>query len=336
MASIRDVAKTAGVSVSTVSHVINQTRFVSPDTQAKVNTAMQALNYKPNRLASSLRRKDKRTHTLGLLIPDSANPFFAEVLRGVEDACFYAGYNVFLCNSDNDPQKESNYIDALLGKQIDAIILVSAGTYGDSLALLASSKIPSILVDREVSGAKTDRVLVDNETGGYQATEYLIGLGHTRIGCIAGPSPLTPSAARVQGYHMALSENHLALQDDLIIMGDFSAQSGSEAARKLLDLTEPPTAIFACNDMMAVGALHAVDKAGACIPADISIVGFDDIPLTSFTIPPLTTISQPGQEMGNLAAVMVIDRINNPNLPTRHETLSTSLVIRDSCQSVQK
>lgn len=331
MASIRDVATAAGVSVSTVSHVINQTRFVSEETQARVLAAMEDLNYKPNRLASSLRRKDKRTNTLGLLIPDSANPFFAEVLRGIEDACFKAGYSVFLCNSDDDPKKEQNYIEVLLGKQIDGIILVSAGAHEDSLILLENNRVPFVLVDREVSGAIIDSVLVDNKTGGYQATNYLIELGHKRIGCIAGPSLLNPSAARVEGYQKALSKKNL-FHDDLIFMGDFRAQSGSDAAKQMLDLDNPPTAIFACNDMMAVGALHATDEAGLNVPGDISIVGFDDIPLASFTKPPLTTVAQPGQDMGLQAAEMVISRIEDQYLPARNEILSTSLVIRNSCQ----
>jgi len=336
MTSIRDVAKSAGVSVSTVSHVINKTRFVSEETQTKVLDAMKTLKYKPNRLASSLRRKDKRTHTLGLLIPDSTNPFFAEVLRGVEDACFDAGYSVFLCNSDDDPQKELNYIEVLLGKQIDGIILVSAGIHNDAIALLATNDIPSVLVDREVSGSIIDSVLVDNEEGGCQATEYLIKLGHTRIGCIAGPSLITPSAARVQGYRKALSKYNLVQDDALVIAGDFRAQSGFKATKELLDLEEPPTAIFACNDMMAVGVLHAIDETGLSVPEDISIVGFDDIPLASFTPPPLTTISQPSQEMGFLAAKMVIDRTENQSIPVRHEILSTSLIIRNSCQIVEE
>lgn len=336
MTSIRDVAKSAGVSVSTVSHVINKTRFVSEETQTKVLDAMKELNYKPNRLASSLRRKDKRTHTLGLLIPDSTNPFFAEVLRGVEDACFDAGYSVFLCNSDDDPQKELNYIEVLLGKQIDGIILVSAGIHNDAIALLATNDIPSVLVDREVSGSIIDSVLVDNEEGGCQATEYLIKLGHTRIGCIAGPSLITPSAARVQGYRKALSKYNLVQDDALVIAGDFRAQSGFKATKELLDLEEPPTAIFACNDMMAVGVLHAIDEAGLSVPEDISIVGFDDIPLASFTPPPLTTISQPSQEMGLRAARMVIERIEDTNLPARSETLSTTLIPRKSCRLMEE
>ena len=335
MASIRDVAKKAGVSVSTVSHVINNTRFVSEETRTKVLAAMEALNYTPNRLASSLRRKDKRTNTLGLLIPDSTNPFFAEVLRGVEDASFEAGYNVFLCNSDDNPKKELNYIEVLLGKQIDGIILVSAGSHADSLEALDKGDIAAVVVDREVTGAKTDSVMVD-KTGGYQATKYLIEMGRTRIGCITGPSLLTPSAARVEGFRKALMEYNLQVDDDLIVMGDFRAQSGYHATLELLGGNQPPTAIFTCNDMMAVGALHAADELGLNVPRDISIIGFDDITLASYTIPPLTTIAQPSHEIGLLAAEMVIERIQNPNNTRRSEILTTKLVVRKSCQDLEK
>ena len=335
MASIRDVAKEAGVSISTVSHVINQTRFVSDNKQSNVYAAMKKLNYTPNRLASSLRRKDKRTNTLGLLIPDSANPFFAEVLRGVEDTCFDAGFSVFLCNSDDDPQKELNYIKVLLGNQIDGIILVSTGTHNDSLEVLANSRIPSVLVDRVVSTGGIDSVLVDNETGGYQAGEYLINLGHRRVGCITGPSLLTPSAARVQGFKRAISKNGFEVTDELIMSGDFRAQSGFNAAKKMIALDDLPTAVFACNDMMAVGALHAFDEAGLRVPDDISIIGFDDIALASFTKPPLTTIAQPGQNMGLLAAEMVINRIENPKLSPREKILSTFLIERKSCKNLE-
>ena len=332
MASIRDVAELAGVSVSTVSHVINETRFVREDTQAKVLAAMKDLGYQHNRLASSLRRKDKRTNTMGLLIPDSTNPFFAEVLRGVEDACYDAGFSVFLCNSDNDPEKEYNYIEVLIGKQIDGIVLVSAGTYGESLSLLKEKALPFVLVDRKVSGSENDSVLADNKVGGYQATKYLIELGHKRIGCIGGPSLLNPSAARVDGYKQALAEYDL-LDENLIFRGDFRAQSGTDASRAMFELENPPTAIFACNDMMALGALHAADEANLNVPNDISIVGYDDIPLASFTRPQLTTIAQPGQEMGLEAAKMLISRIDNPNLPPRQKLLSTLLVVRNSCRN---
>jgi LacI family transcriptional regulator len=335
LTTIRDVAEKAGVSVSTVSHVINETRFVSEGTRARVLAAMEELSYKPNRLARSLRRKDKATHTLGLLIPDSTNPFFAEVLRGIEDASFDAGYSVILCNSDDDPDKELNYLNVLLSKQVDGIVLVSAGTHKSSLELLSRRNGKVVMVDREIEGADLDSVVVDNEEGGYAAVQYLLDLGHQRIGCITGPSPLTPSAGRSQGYHQALQQVGIPLDDALVVAGDFRPQSGYTGAKKLLAPPSPPTAIFACNDMMAVGAMRAINEAGLRVPADISVIGFDDIALASFTIPPLTTVAQPSYEMGMLAAEVLLQRLQDPNSSPRRERLSPSLVIRNSCQALE-
>lgn len=332
MTNIKDVAKKAGVSVSTVSHVINKTRFVNEQTQAKVLATMENLQYHPNSIARSLRRKDKRTHTIGLLIPDSTNPFFAEVLKGVEDVSFGAGFNVFLCNSDGNPQKETDYIEALLRKQIDGIILVSAGIDPNFNEYISQRKIPLIIVDREIEGINFNSVMIDNHIGGYLATSYLTKLGHRRIGCITGPSVLTPSAYRIQGYRQALEEKSITLDHSLIIQGDFRAQSGRLATKQILTLTVPPTAIFACNDMMAVGAIRAIYEAGLKVPDDISVIGFDDILLASFIVPSLTTISQPSHEMGLLAAELVIKQIQNPQSPPQHIILSPSLIIRDSCQ----
>ncbi len=332
MATIRDVAKKAGVSVSTVSHVVNETRFVSEETSTRVLAAMEELKYQPNRLARSLRRKDKRTHTIGLLIPDSTNPFFAEVLRGVEDASFDAGYNVILCNSDDNPDKELNYIDVLLSKQVDGIVLVSAGAHEESLELLSRRQGTAVVVDREFDGSDLDSVVVDNERGGYDATRYLIDLGHRRIGCITGPSLLTPSAGRIQGYRRALAEAQIPLDKTLIVPGDFRPQSGYASAKKLLKLIPPPTAIFACNDMMAIGALGAINQDGLKVPADLSLIGFDDITLASYSIPPLTTIAQPSHEMGLLATELLLQRLLDPSAPPRRVLLYPSIVVRESCQ----
>ncbi len=335
MATIRDVAEAAGVSVSTVSHVINETRFVRPATRDKVLSAMDQLNYMPNRLARSLRRKDKRTHTLGLLIPDSTNPFFAEVLRGVEDSSFEAGYNVILCNSDDDPAKELNYLDVLLSKQVDGIVLVSAGAHRDSLELLSRRKGTAVVADRELDTAGLDCVVVDNAKGGQLATSHLLGLGHRRVGCIAGPSLLAPSAGRTEGYRQALKEAGIPVDDSLVLAGDFRPQSGYEAARQLLALDSPPSAIFACNDMMAMGALCALNDAGLQVPRDISVVGFDDISLASFTVPRLTTIAQPSYEMGLLAAELLIQRLRHPTAPAKRKLLSPELIERDSVRALE-
>jgi LacI family transcriptional regulator len=293
---------------------------------------MDELNYRPNRLAGSLRRKDKRTNTLGLLIPDSTNPFFAEVLRGAEDASFEAGYNVILCNSDGDSEKELNYINVLLSKQVDGIMLVSAGSHQASLELISRRNAFAVMVDREVEGARLDSVVIDNDLGGYIATQHLLELGHEQIGCITGPSLLTPSAKRIEGYRRALEDTGIPVDEQFIVQGDFRAESGYAAARTLLELKRKPTAIFACNDMMAVGALCAIHESGLRVPDDISIIGFDDITLASFTVPPLTTVAQPSYEMGLLAAELMIQRLQNPSQPPRHEVLQATLVVRSSCQ----
>jgi len=332
MVTIREVAEEAKVSVSTVSRVINETRFVSPETKGGVLAAMERLHYEPNRLASSLRRKDKRTHTIGLLIPDSANLFFAEVLRGVEDASFEAGYNVILCNSDDDPQKEAGYLEVLLSKQVDGIILVSAGDSRESLDLVKRWDGKAVVVDRELDAPELDSVLVDNVLGGYLATRYLLDLGHRRVGCITGPATVTPSSGREQGYQNALEEFDIPSNREAIVSGDFRPQSGYEGARALLEGNINPTAIFATNDMMAVGALRAISELHLTVPEDISIVGFDDISLASFTIPPLTTIAQPSYEIGMRAAELLVRRLRSPQKEIKNEVFEPYLVERASCQ----
>ena len=332
MTSMQDVADRAKVSVSTVSHVINETRFVSEEKRTRVFAAMKALNYHPNLLASSLRRKDKSTKTVGLLIPDSSNPFFAEILRGAEDAAFQAGYNIFLCNSDNSPEKEIQYINALASKQIDGIILVSSGTTA-SLDQLSQKEIPTVVVDREL-GETTDSVTVENALGGEIATEYLLGLGHQRIGCIMGRSTITPSAKRAQGYRQALQSARLPIDEQLTCQGSFDPQSGYQCARKLLALPDPPTAIFVCNDMMAIGAIRAANDLNYRVPDELSIIGFDNISLASYTTPPLTTIAQPSYEMGFLAAEFLSQRLEDATLPSQQKIFMPFLVERDSCKKI--
>lgn len=333
MVNMRDVAEKAEVSVSTVSHVINETRFVRENTRNRVLSAIEKLHYQHNQLASSLRRKDKRTRTLGLLIPDSMNPFFAEVLRGVEDVCFESNYNVFICNSDNRPEKELEYIEVLISKQIDGIILVSAGAL-DSLELLKRNKILAVVVDREIAESAYDSVMVDHEVGGKMAANYLIDLGHRRIACITGPFSLSPSEKRLNGFRQAMMEAGIPIEERMVIRGDFRPPSGYAKTKELLDLATPPTAVFACNDMMAIGAMHAIHERNLRVPDDISIIGFDDILLASFAMPPLTTIAQPTHEMGTIAAEIFIQRVHDPDYPTRQEILAPTLVERNSCRSI--
>ncbi len=333
IATIRDVAERAGVSVTTVSHVINDTRFVSEELRGRVLRAIEELNYQPSGVARSLRRK--RTHTIGMIIPDNTNPFFAEVARGIEDASFELGYNVILCNSDGDLEKEMDYLGLLIEKRVDGLVFVSAGSNQATIEMLSTQEVPVVIVDRDISELAMDSVLTDNRRGGYQATHYLLTLGHRRIACITGPSQLTPSAERVTGYRNALEEAGVAVDDLLILAGDFQSQSGHEAMRSLLTLSSPPTAVFVCNDLMAIGALCAAHEAGLRVPQQLSIVGFDDIALASFTTPRLTTVAQPKYEMGLLAAEMLAERIKHKDLSPRRRFLDVELIIRDSCAALQ-
>jgi len=332
VATIRDVARAAQVSTSTVSHVINGTRYVSPDTRERVLQAMAELNYSPNRLARSLR--NNRTLTLGVLLPNSANPFFAELLLGIENVCFERGYNIIMGNASDDPQRELEYLQVLLSRQVDGILLISTGAYNESLALLASHETPVVMVDRTADIPTVDEILTANKQGGVLATEYLLGLGHRRIGCITGPSYLTPSAERVEGYTEALQTAGVPLDEALIVNGDFLHESGYRATRQLLALPVPPTAIFACNDLMAVGAICALHEAGLGVPEDVSVVGYDDIPLASYTVPRLTTIAQPAREIGQLAAERLIARLQHNSTPPAHQRLPVHLVKRDSCRAL--
>jgi LacI family transcriptional regulator, galactose operon repressor len=328
MTTIREVAESAGVSYATVSHVINNTRLVSQETRERVLAAMDALNYHPNELARSLRQG--KTHTIGLVLPDSANPFFAEISRGIEDEAFKKGYSVFLCNTELDTQRELFYVDVLSKKQVDGIIFVAAGDQADSLDFLLRRSMPVVMIDRNVPNVEVDAVLTDNQLGGFLATRHLIELGHKRIACIAGPSSITPSAERMIGYRRALEEAGLSYDENLILRGDYHAQSGLDITHSILTMNPRPTAIFALNDLMALGALRAAAEANYSVPRDLAVVGYDDLELAQFTNPPLTTIAQPKKEIGAQAVYLLVDRIAQKGRPTSRLVLAPELIIRRS------
>jgi len=213
---------------------------------------------------------------------------------------------------------------------VDGLVFVSAGSSQAAIEMLSTQKMPVVIVDREISGLAMDSVLTDNQQGGYQATRYLLTLGHRRIACITGPSQLTPSAERVTGYRNALKEAGIAVDDTLILAGDFQSQSGYEAMRELLSLSPPPTAVFVCNDLMAIGAMRAVRERGLQIGPDIAITGFDDIPLVQHTIPPLTTVHQPIYQIGKRVTQMLIDLLQGNPLVERQVLLEPSVKVRAS------
>jgi LacI family transcriptional regulator len=334
MSTIKDVARTAGVSITTVSHVLNETRFVSDELRCRVLAAMEELDYRPNILARSLRRGE--TKTIGLVVPDNSNPFFAEMARTVEDLGFAAGYSVILCNSDDNLAKEAAYIEVLIAKQVDGVLFIASGSSQEHLSELRHAGVPYVVVDREVDGSLADVVLVNNELGGYTATQHLIALDHRRIACIAGPSQLTPSADRVLGYRHALADFQIPQDEALVVSGDFRARGGEAALHQLLTLHPPPTAIFACNDLMAIGVLRAARNAGLRVPGDLSVVGFDDIPLATAVSPALTTVAQPITELAEHSVKLLVARMQNRNdeLQTQRIVLDPYLVVRDSCGAI--
>lgn len=343
MTNIKDVADRANVSTTTVSHVINKTRYVSEELTQRVKQAMAELDYTPNALASSLR--SGRTKIIGLVIPDIANQFFSEISRKIEDNGYANGYSVILCNTNEDEEKEEAYIDVLISKQVDGIVFISVGQGMKNIEKAIDSNIPVVIVDRDIEDVEADVVLVNNFLGGYQATQYLIGLGHRKIGCITGPSPIAPSAERVQGYEQALKEAGIPIQNELIVYGNFHYESGRLAMEKLLNLPERPTAVVSCNDMMAIGAMQAIYDNDLEIPEDISIVGFDNIPFSSSVYPSLTTVAQPFEDLAKLIIDLLIEKIDyqsNKHKPDsepvqyQRHIISTTLIERASCGAVSE
>ena len=329
MASIKDVARHANVSISTVSHVVNRTRFVSDKARQEVEAAIRALDYVPSAVARSL--KSNTTKTVGMLIPNCSNPYFAEIVRSVEDHCFDRGYTLILCNTDDEPHRQSVYLQVLAEKRVDGLIIISTGEDRDLHALLQGLTTPTVLLDREVTHVHCDLVETAHAQGGQMATEHLLQRGHRRIACIGGPAELSPSTQRIQGWRNALAQAGLTEEAaDLLWHSDFTSQGGFNAMQAILQSPRRPSAVFVCNDLMGIGALSAAHEAGVRVPQELSIIGFDDIELARFTSPPLSTIVQPKQRIGELAVDMLLERIQGGRTEARQMLLQPELVVRGS------
>ena len=329
MPTIRDVAQRAGVSITTVSHVVNGTRPVSAIGMARVLEAIDELGYQPNAVARSLRMSE--TRMFGMIVPDNSNPYFAEVARSIEDAAFELGYSVILCNSDEDAAKEQAYLDLLIEKRVDGIAFVATGRRADGLDQVRLRNMPVVIVDREIEGGTWASVLVHNSRGGREAVTHLLKLGHRRIGCISGPHGLGPSSERVRGYRDALRKAGIPADPRWLVEGDFHAEGGYRTMCELLERDDALTAVFACNDMMAVGALRAIHEQGRRVPQDIALVGFDDIALASYTQPALTTIAQPYRELGRRVAQLLAKGERGERAACERIRLEPELVVRASC-----
>ncbi len=329
VSTIKDIAKRARVSTATVSYVLNGTRPVSPERHERVMAAIAELQYRPNAVAQSLRRR--QTRTIGLVVPDNSNPFFAEVAKGVEDAGFEAGVSVILCNSGSSFARELSYMEVLQDKRVDGVIFMATTAKADHVRGLVAAGVPLVTFYRQLPELNVDTLIVDNLGGGYRATHHLIELGHTAIACVAPASTASPSALRVNGFRQAMAEAGLPVDEALIYRGDNRFSGGKDGAEYLLQSGKPITAIFAGNDVMAIGVMRTLQQHGQRVPDDISVVGFDGISLGAYVTPALTSVEQPRYEAGRQAFKLLLERMRDGYAgPQRALTLETTLVVRDS------
>lgn len=326
--SIKEVAKLAGVSVATVSRVLNKTGNVKDETVEKVMKVIEETGYKPNAIARSL--KVKNTRTIGIMTPDISSPFFPEVIRGIEDVANMYGYNIILCNTDLDREKEERYLDVLTEKQIDGLIFMS-NTVSNKLAdKIKGMKIDTVLISTDYQDISS--VTIDNVKAAYDAVKYIIDRGYKKIAYIGGPM-YDPNAGlpRYQGYVKALTEAGIEPNRDYIIEGNYRYKSGYDGAIKLLDLKDRPDAVFTASDEMAIGVIRAAMEMDIKIPKELGIVGFDNIRMSNMVYPSLTTISQPMYDMGAVSMRLLTKILNNEKIEHSKVTLKHKLVIRESC-----
>ncbi|MES4615168.1 MAG: ribose operon transcriptional repressor RbsR [Ewingella sp.] len=335
MATMKDVARVAGVSTSTVSHVINNNRFVSEAIREKVTAAIDSLNYAPSALARSL--KLNQTRTIGMLLTASSNPFYAEVVRGVERSCYERGYSLILCNTDGDAERMNRSMETLLQKRVDGLLLMCTENHRPSQdAISRYPSLPIVMMDWAPFGAAND-VIQDNALlGGVMATEYLISQGYQRIACITGPLDKTTAVQRLDGYRQAMHQAGLPVLPGYEVTGDFEFASGLPAMEQLLALPQRPEAVFASNDAMAVGVYQALYKEGLRVPDDIAVIGYDDIQLAQYMTPPLTTIHQPKDSLGELAIDALLHRLKEPEAEPQVLVLTPELVVRGSVGSIHR
>lgn len=352
--TIKDVAKQAGVSIATVSHVINETRFVREETQRKVLDAIEALNYHPNAAARGL--VTNSTRKIGLVVSDITNPFFTAVARGVEDETNQHRYNTIFCNTDEDPAREDDNLRLLTTQQIDGLIIAPTGVRCERLIQLSASNLPIILLDRQSPDLEAPLVGVNNEEAAYQATQHLINLGHQQIAFLMGMETISTQQDRLNGFERALGQANLPLDESLVIKADprfygtLPQVSGSplrpapdhqampsafQVLRELLELPNRPSAIFVTNNQLAIGALYALKECGLNCPKDISLISFDDHDWAPLCSPPLTAVRQPTYRLGRAAAELLMKLINGETVETP-APFRAELIIRGSCQAPQK
>jgi len=328
--TIRDVAKNVGVSPSTVSRVIRGESNVHPETRKKVLRAVKKMGYSLDGNARAMIKK--QTKTIGVSVSDISNPFYPPLIRGIENTINKFGYSMILCNTDEDSSKEEKYLQVLLEKRIDGLIISPTTPQIPFLKVFEARNVPIVCIDRSLENIEADMVSVDNIHGAFIATEHLIKLGHKRIAIITGIRGITTTDERLKGYLNTLDQYGIDKNESLIIEGNSTIEGGVKATERLFKLKSPPSAIFSSNNLMTIGVFIALKKLGKSIPKDVAVIGFDDLDWAEALDPPLTAVSQPTYTIGSTAAQLLIQRLLKEGPKKKQKIiLRTTLTIRKSC-----
>lgn len=329
MPTIFDIARESGFSYSTVSRTLSGFEHVKPSTRAKVLLAAERLGYVPNQQARSL--AGGPSNLIGALVPTLGNDYIIQIIQGIDDALKQSSYNLILYTTNRHQGKEAAYVASIMNGAADGLLLIAPSISEPYLGALRERDFPYVLVDQVDQRGHSLTVTATNRRGAYDATQYLIDLGHRRIGFLAGLPQLNSAAERFEGYKAALADNGIPFEKRYVTRGDFDTRMGHQATRQLLALADPPTAIFAGNDLSALGAIEAIREHGLRIPEDVSVIGFDDIPQAALAYPKLTTVRQPLNQMGREAVSVLLARLEDRVLESCQIALETSLAVRDSC-----
>ena len=329
--TLKDVAKHANVSVATVSRVLNHPETVSLEKRMRVERAIKELKFQPSRVARRLRVGAGQSKLIGFVIPDIQNPFYVDVVRGVEDTASAAGYAFIMSSFSQNEAKERVYLDIMRSESVDGLIVAPAHEHDRAVLDLVQSGLPVVCIDRVLADVEVDAVVVDNYRGARDAIEHLIELGHRRIAYISGPQQIPTYRERQRGYEDALTSHGIEVDQDLVRVGDSTHRSGRLLTEELLNIARPPTAIFAGNNLITLGTLEYLHLHGIRVPDDVSVIGFDDMYWAISLNPPLTAVNQPGYEIGRRAADMLFQRIADPGRSHAKVVLNANLVVRKSC-----
>lgn len=336
MATLKDVADDCGLSIATVSAVINNASWVPEATRLRVQQSISVVGYVPNTLARGL--KTRRTNAVGVVVSDLTNPFFTEVVRSLEHTLREQDHNVFLCDSDHELEIGRRNFSGLIERQVDGLVLVGASVPEDAVEKFTASveHVPVLAIEKNYVASGVTQLLIDSERGGYIATRHLLEQGYRRIAFISGPDRGAGSLTygrvpRRLGYERALAEAGLSAPPSYVVRGDFQFEGGQAAAHRLLNLSQPPDSIFAANDLMALGAIRVARERGVSVPDELGIVGYDDIPGASVVTPSLTTIGVPKAELGRTAGELILDQIERRgNHTSSKQVFQARLIVRDS------